>query len=486
MAARLFVVLSLALAIFASGPDPEWQNSKSVVFLDDDNFDEAREKHPKMMVFFYAPWCGHCKTTKPDYTDASEEVMFTATMAAVDCTQSKNVCEKFGVKGYPSIKWFDSSDSEGTEYTEGRSSGAFITYIKKQVGDVQENFEGVDFSKMRVKQLKKILKDRGVECKGCTDKSEFLDLVVQHHADEKKKPAAKKQGAKKSTLVNGMTFAQERRYKAAKEVADKGWEENGDVKHLVDYEFEAFREQEGKLAVMFYAPWCGHCKTMKPEWAKASTELKGQVTLSAMDCDINPETCRKYNANSYPTVLFFKDKDDTKGKPVAGRTAQAMVKFLTKQMDPNAVPEKFENEPTWGADSGDVIFMTEDHWDQYRQEHPKMWVMFYAPWCGHCKSMKPSVGKAATQLKDAMPVVAVDCTEHTGLCAKFGIKGYPSIQYFDSADDKGEEYTGSRDEGAIVTFCKEKAQAGAAPAEDTKPAAADDDDDVPIEDKKEL
>lgn len=254
-----------------------------------------------------------------------------------------------------------------------------------------------------------------------------------------------------------MTFAQERRYKAAKKIAEQGWEDNGEVAHLIDFDFEKTRQEKGKIAVMFYAPWCGHCKTMKPEWAKASTEMKGTVTMAAIDCDSNPETCQKYKATSYPTVIYFASKD-APGKPFSQRNSADIVKFLNKASDPNATPDKFENEKQWDADSGDVVFLTEDFWASYRKENPKIFVMFYAPWCGHCKNMKAPLGRASTKLKGIMPVVAVDCTQNTALCGKFDVKGYPTIKYFDSESSKGEDYNGARDEDGVISFCTSKAR----------------------------
>eukprot|EP00462_Mataza_sp_D1_P001808 CAMPEP_0175097428 /NCGR_PEP_ID=MMETSP0086_2-20121207/5282_1 /TAXON_ID=136419 /ORGANISM="Unknown Unknown, Strain D1" /LENGTH=478 /DNA_ID=CAMNT_0016370939 /DNA_START=14 /DNA_END=1450 /DNA_ORIENTATION=+ len=458
----LFLVfLGLVLA------DEEWTSPKSVVFVEDDTWETFRAKSPKAMVFFYAPWCGHCKNAKPDYADASDEVVFKAAMAAVDCTKQEKTCQKFDVKSYPTIKWFDSTDSEGEEYKGDRSSGAFINFITGKVGDVPENFDGVDFSKMRIKQLKKILKDRGVPCLGCTDKSEFVAAAKKYHSKEKVS-VTKKKAAKKSTLINGMTFVQERNYKIALAVAEKGWEENGDVVHLIDFKFQKHKEElETPMFVMFYAPWCGHCKSLKPDFAKASTELKGQVELAAIDCDTNKETCGKYNAHSYPTLLYFPKE----GKAVTyggARNAKGIVNWVRRKLDPNRPLEPFVNNPGFGSDSKDVIFMTGDHWDDYRKKNPKMFVMFFAPWCGHCKAMKPAMGEASELLKGVMPVVAVDCTEETDLCGQFDVKGYPTIKYFDSSTHKGEEYTGQRDGANIASFCKNKAAKG---AEASSPAA---------------
>jgi len=56
--------------------------------------------------------------------------------------------------------------------------------------------------------------------------------------------------------------------------------------------------------VMYYAPWCPHCKTAMPDWdALGTTQTIGgsTVKISKVDCDANPEIGKAKNVSGYPT-----------------------------------------------------------------------------------------------------------------------------------------------------------------------------------------
>jgi protein disulfide-isomerase-like protein len=95
------------------------------------------------------------------------------------------------------------------------------------------------------------------------------------------------------------------------------------------------------IVALFYAPWCGHCKTFKPHFEKAMGELDGKkaskseikgktVRFAKINCDEeqNKSLAKKYSINGYPTVKIL--SDDGEAIEYDGeRSADGMRKYLT-------------------------------------------------------------------------------------------------------------------------------------------------------------
>ena len=60
-----------------------------------------------------------------------------------------------------------------------------------------------------------------------------------------------------------------------------------------NFDKEVLEAEEGVL-VEFFAPWCGHCQRLTPEWAKAATELKGKVKVAALDATAHTAAAQRY------------------------------------------------------------------------------------------------------------------------------------------------------------------------------------------------
>ncbi|KAE8618062.1 hypothetical protein XENTR_v10009261 [Xenopus tropicalis] len=109
-----------------------------------------------------------------------------------------------------------------------------------------------------------------------------------------------------------------------------------DVLDLTDDNFESTVSQHSILLVEFFAPWCGHCKKLAPEYEIAATKLKGTLSLAKVDCTANSNTCNKYGVSGYPTLKIFRDGEDS-GSYDGPRTADGIVSTMKKQAGPASV-----------------------------------------------------------------------------------------------------------------------------------------------------
>ena len=67
-------VLLAAVALTVSVGAASFKKEDGVIVVDASNFDDAVKAHPHLVLEFYAPWCGHCKTIAPEYATAASEL----------------------------------------------------------------------------------------------------------------------------------------------------------------------------------------------------------------------------------------------------------------------------------------------------------------------------------------------------------------------------------------------------------------------------
>lgn len=218
-----------------------------VLVLTDSNFDKVTESYDVILVEFYAPWCGHCKSLAPEYAKAAsklQESEVPVPLAKVDATVNSDLAARFAVSGYPTLKF--KKDGTWLEYDGPRDADGIVTWVSEK-------------------------------------------------ADPNYKPPPE-------TVVT-----------------------------VTKDTFEEFINSAELVLVEFYAPWCGHCKRLAPEYEKAAQQLINHdppIPLGKVDATVETELAQQFDVTGYPTLKMFR-----KGRPsdyTGGRDAYGIVDHMRK------------------------------------------------------------------------------------------------------------------------------------------------------------
>ncbi|KAH0945787.1 hypothetical protein HN011_000786 [Eciton burchellii] len=99
-------------------------------------------------------------------------------------------------------------------------------------------------------------------------------------------------------------------------------------------------------------------------------------------------------------------------------------------------------------------------------------VMFYAPWCGHCQKLGPiwdQLAKISNEEYNNIKIAKVDCTTESTLCSEQDITGYPTLKFYKAGENKGIKFRGTRDLPSLTSFINDQL-GSSSPVEDIIPS----------------
>eukprot|EP00056_Hartaetosiga_gracilis_P010512 m.155789 g.155789 ORF g.155789 m.155789 type:complete len:356 (-) comp13329_c0_seq1:3468-4535(-) len=203
--------------------------------------------------------------------------------------------------------------------------------------------------------------------------------------------------------------------------------------------------------VKFFAPWCGHCKSMAPayeELAEAFSHV-GDVVIAEVDADKHRDLGKRFGVSGFPTLKYFEKGSSEPSDYSGGRTAEDLLTFINKK----GFNGRIKQTPS------DVVVLTERNFDEIvMDENKDVFVEFYAPWCGHCKSLAPTYEKFGTTFKneDDIVIAKMDADKYKTTPGRYGVTGFPTLKWFPKNNKDGEAYNGGRGGDDLVSFVNDK------------------------------
>ncbi|KAL3893953.1 MAG: hypothetical protein SGCHY_005545 [Lobulomycetales sp.] len=270
------------------------------------------------------------------------------------------------------------------------------------------------------------------------------------------------------------------------------------IKHMSASEFGqlVLSPSSDKWYIFFGAEWCHHCQKATPFWRDFARDYSAQlakhgIELRKVECTEpeNEKICTEYAKDGFPAMWFFAkglkllNQDLEKFPPnVAGFqkfTNQNLVSIKEDPIevwlaaDPASSVHTLQAVADFNEEMHRLSVMAKETYGEKKTTNPEgvsvdltdvsfakvindgnWFVMFHAPWCGHCKELSPKFVAAASKLVHKVNIAKVDCTAQQATCEKYKVKGFPTLKFFQYGEVI-QNYQGERNTDALVAFAED-------------------------------
>lgn len=463
---KSLALLTFVLVAFVAA---EIKDEEGVLVLTTDNFKSAIADHKYILVEFYAPWCGHCKALAPEFVKAAAQLVEKESdikLAKVDATVESDLAEEYGVRGYPTLKFFRSGAP--VEYNGGRQAADIVSWVIKKTGPpanelttVAEAEEFLQANEIAVigffknkeseeaKAFLAVANSHDSFVFGITANS---DVFAKYEVTDGAVILFKPFDEKKSIFEGELTVETLKKFIQVQSLP-----------LLVEFNHESASKIFGgsvKSHLLFFVSKdAGHIeKYVEPlkHLAKEYREDILFVTISSDDED-HQRIFEFFGMSKeeVPTIRLIRlEEDMAKYKPDSNDLSESTIKdFLQRFTEGKLKQHLLSQELPEDWDKNPVKVLVSTNFDSVAFDKSKdVLVEFYAPWCGHCKQLAPIYDQLGEKYKDneSILIAKMDSTanelEHTK------ISSFPTIKLFRKGDNKVIDYNLDRTLDDFIKF----------------------------------
>jgi len=419
-----------------------------------DNFDEVI-KEGLVLVEFYAPWCGHCKKLAPEWETAATELAGKAKLVMVDATIEDSLGTKYAVQGYPTIKLF--MDGEPSDYEGGRTAPEIVSYVLKISGPaVRDLADAAALEALREQEKSALVgffasaDDKDAQAFAKLAKQNRMKFVFAAVYDS---AIAKAEGASVPGLIVFKNFDEKKdvmaEYKLEEVIAFASAASFPVVDEIGPDNYKDYVERGLPIGWLFLDDKSeDESAAVKAVLSEACVALKGKLSCVYLSGTQYGQMAERIGLSATAFPSFGIDAEDEKflfEQEVI--EAKALTEFLTSWAAGSLVSKvKSAPAPEEHTVDGLTTLVGLTFKDLAVVESKNVLIKFYAPWCGHCKSMAPDYAKLAADFANDDDVMIADFDATTNDAPKgYRAEGFPTLFFIKKGSTTPEDFGGGRD-----------------------------------------
>lgn len=396
----------------------------------------------------------------------------------MDATIAKDLAGKFGIQGFPTLKFFPSATADPVEYQAGREAADIVKYVKSKSGPITKKLESVS-------EMDKLTNDVIVYGLFAADSAEHKafeeaavsvdDATFAYFANAATLAAARTAlGQADASIVLVQKFTDEPVNQIVyKESATTATKISAFVSgHLLPSVIpfttasapKIFRGPIKTHFLLFADPEAPSTKGITAEFRKTAEAKTGK----ALFVTVAPSEDRIFSyfgitEADIPTAVLVSMPDGEQMKKfafpkgnelVSSKFSEFLNDYLAGKLKAFLKSDEIPASPT---DNGVTVVVGKNFNDIVLNKDKDVLLEFYAPWCGHCKSLAPEYEKLAARFASVkhVTIAKVDATANEVEYEGVNVKGFPTLIFFPAGENKVVvEYDGSRDLAGLTAFLK--------------------------------
>ncbi|EEH18946.2 protein disulfide-isomerase domain [Paracoccidioides brasiliensis Pb03] len=463
-----FGLAGLGIAAMASAADEAAVSD--VHALNGSTFKDFIKEHELVLAEFYAPWCGHCKALAPEYETAATQLKEKKIpLVKVDCTEEVELCQEYGVEGYPTLKVFRGLE-QVKPYSGPRKSASITSYMVKQslpavtvvTVDNLEDVKTLD----KVTIIGFFAQDDKATNETFTSLAEaFRDEFLFGATDDAKLAAA--EDVKQPSIVMYKDFDEGKAVYSGELTQEQitsfiKLSSTPLIGELGPHTYARYIQAGIPLAYIF-----AETPEEREEFSKMlkpiAEKQRGSINIATIDAKTFGAHAGNLNlkVDKFP-AFAIQDPVNNKKYPFDQElkiTHDIIATFVQDVLDGKVEPS-IKSEPIPEKQEGPVTVVVAHSYQELVIDNDKdVLLEFYAPWCGHCKALAPKYEQLAQLYADnpefaaKVTIAKIDATAND---VPEEIQGFPTVKLFAAGSkDKPFDYQGSRTIQGLAEFVRD-------------------------------